>query len=118
MKVKHPSDAPAYREIDELSREHKIQPLPFPPPRSGVEPRLTLEQVFGANAVAIDAITNAGQIVFHATGDCGSRRGPQTQNLVTDKMVSDFDETDTKEVPQFNLLLRDVVYSFGEAQYY
>src|SRR5208283_1798162 len=51
-------------------------------------------------------------------GDCGSTRGPQTQSLVTDKMVSDFQETDTKEIPQFNLLLGDVVYSFGEAQYY
>jgi len=118
FKVKHPSDGPAYKEIDELNREHKIQPLPFPPPRGGVEPRLTLGQVFGGKTAAIDKITSAGQIVFHATGDCGSTRGPQTQSLVTDKMVSDFQETDTKEIPQFNLLLGDVVYSFGEAQYY
>jgi hypothetical protein len=33
-------------------------------------------------------------------------------------MVTDFHETETKEVPQFNLLLGDVVYSFGETQYY
>ena len=118
FKIKHPSDEPAYKEIDELNREHKIQPLPFPAPRGGVEPQLTLEQVFGGNTAAIDKITNAGQIVFHATGDCGSTRGPQTQSLVADKMVSDFQETATKEVPQFNFLLGDVVYSFGEAQYY
>jgi hypothetical protein len=118
FKVKHPSDAPAYKEIDELNREHKIHPLPFPAPRGGVEPQLTLAQVFGGNTSAIDKITNAGQIVFHATGDCGSTRGPQTQNLVTDKMVSDFQETASKEIPQFNLLLGDVVYSFGETQYY
>ena len=118
FKVKHPSDGPAYKQIDELNRQHKIQPQPFPPPRGGVEPRLTLEQVFGANTAAIDKITSAGQIVFHATGDCGSTRGPQTQNAVTDKMVTDFHETDPKEMPQFNLLLGDVVYSFGETQYY
>ncbi len=118
FKIKHPSDDPAYKEIDELNREHKIQPLPFPAPRGGVEPQLTLEQVLGANTDAIEKITSAGQIVFHATGDCGSTRGPQTQNLVADKMVSDFQETATKEIPQFNLLLGDVVYSFGEAQYY
>jgi hypothetical protein len=118
FKVKHPSDAPAYKLIAELNREHEIHPLPFPPPRGGVEPSLTLAQVFGGNTAAIDKITAAGQIVFHATGDCGSTRGPQTQNLVTDKMVTDFQETDPKEVPQFNLLLGDVVYSFGEAQYY
>src|SRR5271168_1894742 len=118
FKIKHPSDDAAYKEIDELNREHKIQALPFPSPRGGVEPTLTLEQVFGANKAAIDKITSAGQIVFHATGDCGSTRSPQTQNLVTDKMVSDFQETVAKEIPQFNLLLGDVVYSFGETQYY
>jgi Calcineurin-like phosphoesterase len=118
FKIKHPSDNPAYKEIDELNREHKIQPLPFPAPRGGVEPRLTLEQVLGANTGAIAKIASAGQIVFHATGDCGSTRGPQTQNMVSDKMVSDFQETTTKEIPQFNLLLGDVVYSFGEVQYY
>jgi hypothetical protein len=33
-------------------------------------------------------------------------------------MVADFDEADPKQVPQFCLLLGDIVYSFGEAQYY
>jgi hypothetical protein len=63
-------------------------------------------------------IQTRGQIVFHALGDCGSTVGPKTETLVTDKLVSDFDEADPKEVPQFNLLLGDVVYSFGEAKYY
>jgi hypothetical protein len=74
FRVNHPSDAPAYKEIDQLNREHKIAPLPFPLPRGGVEPRLTLQQVLGDNATAIQTITNNKQIVFHATGDCGSTR--------------------------------------------
>jgi len=118
FRIKHPSDREAYREIDELNKEHKIHPLPFPVPRGGVEPRLTLEQVFGGNGSAIDTITKAGQIVFHAGGDCGSTSGPRTQNEVTDKLVSDFQEEIGKEVPQFCLLLGDIVYSFGEAQFY
>jgi Calcineurin-like phosphoesterase len=118
FRVKHPSDAPIYKEIQELNKEHKIHPLPFPAPRGGVEPNLTLEQVFGGNKVAIDKITKAGQIVFHAGGDCGSTSGPRTQNEVTDKLVSDFQEQIAKEVPQFCFLLGDIVYSFGEAQYY
>jgi len=118
FQVNHPSDGPAYKKIDALNKAHLIQPLPFPAPRGGVEPRLTLDEVFGGNTGAIQKITSGGQIVFHATGDCGSTRGPQTQNVVTDKMVSDFNETVPKEVPQFCLLLGDVVYSFGEAQYY
>jgi Calcineurin-like phosphoesterase len=115
--VKHASDSLAYKEIDELNREHKIHPLPFPAPRGGVEPKLTLEQVLNGSAI-VQEITKSGQIVFHGGGDCGSTRGPKTQNLVTDKLVSDFDEHIRKEVPQFCLLLGDIVYSFGEAQYY
>ena len=116
--VKHPSDGPAYKSIDALNKAHKIKPLPFPAPRGGVEPRLTLQDVLGGNAGAIAKITASGQLVFHSTGDCGSTRGPQTQNQVADKMTADFNETDSKEVPQFNFLLGDIVYSFGEAQYY
>ncbi len=33
-------------------------------------------------------------------------------------MIADFDETDAREVPQFAFLLGDVVYNFGETEYY
>ena len=119
FKVTHPSDDAAYKLIDELNVEHKIKPLPFPPPRGGdAEPRLNLTQVFGGNTKAIARIMAGGQIVFHATGDCGSTRGPTTQNEVTDKMVGDFNEATPAEIPQFALLLGDVVYNFGESEYY
>ena len=118
FRIKHPSDAPVYKEIDQLNREHQISPLPFPAPRGGVEPRLTLQQVFGGSSTATDSIIKQGQIVFHATGDCGSTRGPRTEDEVTNKMETDFNESDAKEVPQFCLLLGDIVYSFGEAQFY
>jgi hypothetical protein len=119
FKIKHPSDADAYKLIDELNAEHKINPLPFPPPRGGsAEPQLNLGEVFGGNTAAIKRIQDSGQIVFHATGDCGSTRGPTTQNEVTDKMVGDFQEAIPAEIPQFALLLGDVVYNFGETEYY
>lgn len=119
FRIKHPSDADAYAVIDELNKEGKIKPMPFPRPRGGgAEPQLTLEQVFGGNQGAIDTIRRNGQIVFHSTGDCGSTRGPRTQNEVTDKMVGDFEEAHPMEEPQFCLLLGDVVYNFGETEYY
>ena len=119
FKIKHPSDGAAYKAIDQLNREHKLQPMPFPLPRGpGLEPVLSLADVFGGNQRALNNIQQNGQIVFHATGDCGSTRGPKTQNEVTDKMIGDFNEADLKEVPQFALLLGDIVYSFGESQYY
>jgi calcineurin-like phosphoesterase family protein len=118
FRIRHASDAPAYKRIDELNREHRIAPLPFPAPRGLPEPRLTLTQVLGGDARRSAAILANGQLVFHATGDCGSTRGPATQNLVADKMVSDFSENAAPEVPQFGLLLGDIVYSFDEAQYF
>lgn len=119
FRVKHPSDNPAYTAIDALNKAHKLQAMPFPSPRGrGTEPLLTLATVFGNGTSAVQAIQKQGQIVFHAGGDCGNTRGTQHQNEVTDKMVSDFQEADPMEVPQFCLLLGDIVYSFGEAQYY
>src|SRR5712691_11053846 len=84
FKVKHPSDADAYKAIDQLNSEGRIRAMPFPVPRGAPEPRLTLRDVFGGNTRAIDAINQNRQIVFHSTGDCGSTRGPRTQNEVTD----------------------------------
>ncbi|HZZ06281.1 metallophosphoesterase family protein [Paraburkholderia sp.] len=118
FRVPHPSDDAAYKEIDKLNAEHKLFPLPFPAPRGGVEPQLTLADVMGGNATAIDRITANGQLVFHALGDCGNTKGPTTQNEVADKLTADFNEANASEVPQFALLLGDVVYSFGEGKYY
>jgi hypothetical protein len=118
FRVPHPSDDSAYKEIDKLNAEHKLFPLPFPAPRGGAEPTLTLADVMGGNVNAADRITAGGQLVFHATGDCGNTSGPASQNQVADKMTTDFVETAANEVPQFALLLGDVVYNFGEGKYY
>ena len=118
FRIRHPTDQDAYSAIDKLNAEHKLHALPFPSPRGTPEPILTLAEALGGSADADTAITGNGQIVFHATGDCGSTKGPKTQNEVADKMVGDFDETDPRETPKFLLLLGDVVYNFGEAEYY
>jgi hypothetical protein len=91
-----------------------------PAPRSGgVEPILTLAQVYGdAGAAKVNAILKSGQIVFHSVGDTGSVVGPATQSLVADKMGTDFSEANPADVPSFLFHLGDVVYYFGEATYY
>src|SRR5580700_1494850 len=93
---------------------------PVPQPAGGaVEPVLTLEQVYGnAGPAKVEAIQQAGQIVFHSVGDTGSVVGPATQSLVADKMVTDFNEANLADVPSFLFHLGDVVYYFGEATYY
>lgn len=93
---------------------------PVPQPRgNAVEPIVTLKQAYGeAGAAVIKAIEAFGQIVFHSVGDTGSVVGPETQSLVADKMVSDFDEANAADVPSFFFHLGDVVYYFGESTYY
>jgi len=95
-----------------------VEPVPLPV-GNAVEPTLTLAQVYGSQGAAKAAtIQKAGQIVFHSVGDTGSVKGPSTQSLVADKMVTDFTEANPADVPSFLFHLGDVVYYFGESTYY
>jgi hypothetical protein len=95
FEVKHPSDNPVYKQIDALNREHKLTTIPFPAPRDLPEPRLSLAAVLNVQQADLDnQIKKNGQRVFHAVGDTGNTRGPTDQNLVADKLVSDFSGRD------------------------
>lgn len=114
--VKHGSDTAAYKVLD---AEPNLPPRPFPVVQGLAEPALSLAAALGSKGGKIEAqITKAGQIVFHAAGDSGNTVGPKDEGLVADKMVSDFQETDPANVPSFFYHLGDVIYSFGEAEYY
>ncbi len=117
--VPHPSDNAAYKIIDTLTKENKIRPLPFPPARGGTEPTLTLGQVLGSAGAAVEAsIQASGQMVFHCVGDTGNVKNTAPQDAVSDKMVADFDDPQARDTPQFFFHLGDVIYNFGEGQYY
>lgn len=121
-KVAHGSDTAAYSELDELNKLHEFNPLPFRVVSGAVEPVMKLGAAFGSAGNKVEqAITKAGQIVFHSAGDTGAtqaRPGLQDEYTVVDKMVADFSEKDPAAVPQFFYHLGDVVYSFGEHTYY
>jgi len=93
-------------------------PEPVPGPRNGAYPRMSLESVLGS--AAIDNIKKTGQIVFHAVGDTGSPTGKSLphETAVADLMVQDFDTRVSAERPQFFFHLGDVVYFFGEQEYF
>jgi Calcineurin-like phosphoesterase len=117
FKTPHASDTAAYKVLDKEGKSAK--PFAFPPSRGGPEPVLKLEDVLGSTGTAtVKAITQSKQIVFHAVGDTGNTRSVLPQNAVTDKLLSDFQEANPAQVPSFLFHLGDVVYSFGEAQYY
>ena len=71
-----------------------------------------------AGTATVKSITQSKQIVFHALGDTGNTRGVKTQNEVTDKLLTDFQEADASQVPSFLFHLGDVVYSFGRSNFF
>jgi hypothetical protein len=81
----------------------------FPPARSTTP--MELSSVIGANAV--QKIQNAGKITFHTVGDTGGIHSPQFQFAVADAMADD-----AGSGASFWYHLGDVVYYFGQEQYY
>ncbi len=111
--VAHGSDTALYNKV----QKKLLQPIPAP--RAGANLTMKLEDALGSGgAAAVAAIQTSGQIVFHSLGDTGSVKGPETQSLVADKMAQDFTDPNPADRPSFCYHLGDVVYSFGEAQYY
>jgi uncharacterized protein YukJ len=93
-------------------------PEPVPSSRNGVNPILKLDQVIGASAVK--AITKAKKIVFHAVGDTGAVVESQyaKEQSVADLMLKDFSLNGSVSDPAFFFHLGDVVYYYGEAEFY
>jgi hypothetical protein len=90
----------------------QIQPFPRPVPDP---PRLDLATILGPNLLG--PIADGKAITFHAVGDTGASTagliGPE--HHVADAMVRDISGD---APPAFLYHLGDVVYNFGEAQYY
>ena len=93
-KVPHASDTAAYNELDLLTKLHEFNPLPFNVVNGTAEPVMKLGEAYGSAGNKVEqAITKAGQIVFHSAGDTGAtqaRPGLQDEYTVVDKMVADF----------------------------
>jgi hypothetical protein len=95
---------------------HQLQLQSVPPPRVA-PPRMSLANVVDDAFVA--AIQGAGRIVFHAVGDTGAAKNnnPATEASVADLMAADV-AAGGADAPAFFFHLGDVVYYFGEGQYY
>lgn len=99
------------QEISADSAAKAIEQLePIPPVRSTVP--MDLSSVIGATAV--QAIEDSGQITFHTVGDTGGIHSPEFQFAVAEAMASDAGAS----AASFWFHLGDVVYYFGQEQYY
>jgi hypothetical protein len=102
---------------------HKDLLQPVPAPRTS-SPRMDLADVLGSDAT--NAIATAKKIVFHSVGDTGAAKVNHFQTAqqaiaheagVADAMAGDVQQGGA-DAPAFFFHLGDVVYNFGEGQYY
>jgi hypothetical protein len=103
---------------------HKNDVQPIPPARGGVPAYLDLNDFIPTEVSG--AIQAAGKITFHAVGDTGAAKVNAAQTAamaianeagVADAMAADV-QTGGVNGPAFFFNLGDVIYNFGEAQYY
>src|SRR5580698_2055702 len=104
----------------DIEADAKLQELqannPIPAPRVQ-PPVMDLSSVLPA--AALSAITAAGKLVFHCVGDTGGVVKPDPQLAVADAMAADLvNKTYATGLPAFFFHLGDVVYYFGQQQYY
>ncbi len=121
FQVNNTSDA-YYNSTYYLKNKNLVQPIP--PRRSGALPYLDLTDFLPPDLT--NAINAAGKISFHAVGDTGAAKVSKQQSAavaltdeadVADAMTSDV-QSGGNAGPAFFFHLGDVVYNFGEAQYY
>ncbi len=91
----------------------QVLAVPTGPPAAPMQ----LQDVIGTGMT--DAITAANRIVFHMVGDTGASEQSHigTEATVSDAMAADISGAGAN-VPAFCFHLGDVIYNFGEAEYY
>ena len=112
------ADDQLYKQVQTLLTKDTVS---FSTARGKPGDLFTLASALGSQGPAdVQAIQNAGQIVFHAAGDTGAAYlAKQANELnVADHVTNDFHSTTKGDRPAFLFHLGDVVYSFGESQYY
>src|SRR6202034_2446320 len=103
---------------------HQYQVQAIPAPRKNATPQLDLVDFVGPEIIT--AIQRAGTITFHSVGDTGAAKVNRAQTIqraiadeaeVADAMSAEVASGGTNG-PAFFFHLGDVIYNFGEAQYY
>jgi hypothetical protein len=116
--TRHPSDNAQYAQLKALLKKNVVS---FDPSRAAPDGLFRLRDAYGPHGAQIEqAITKAGKIIFHSLGDSGaSNAGTYKDEIrVCDQVTLDCQTADEANRPAFLFHLGDIVYSFGEAQYY
>lgn len=104
--------------------QHKNQVQPIPQIRQNAAPNINLADYIPTDIA--DAIDQAGKITFHAVGDTGGAKVSRSQTAATaiqheagvaDAMAAEV-QSQGVNGPAFFFNLGDIIYNFGEGQYY
>jgi hypothetical protein len=105
-----------------LNNKNQVQPIPQV--RQNAAPNSNLADYIPTDIA--DAIDQAGKITFHAVGDTGAAKVSRSQSAATaiqheagvaDAMSSEV-QAQGVNGPAFFFNLGDIIYNFGEGQYY
>ena len=116
--TQHPSDSALYDEIGDLSKKDVVS---FDKSRLADDQLFSLEVAYGNHGPSVtEKIKDAGKIVFHILGDSGASESRKYPNelSVADQVTVDSHQSDENNRAAFLFHLGDVVYNFGESQYY
>jgi hypothetical protein len=117
--TQHLSDKQLYDEVSSLLSK---QTTTFEKSRIADNKFMGLGEVYGEHGTeVIEQINKAGKIIFHVLGDSGaSVAGKKYQHelSVADQVTLDCATSNQDNHPSFAYHLGDVVYNFGEKQYY
>jgi hypothetical protein len=117
--VPHPSDSAIYKQIGNLAKKNVV---PVPPSRQKPDELFSLETAYGKLGPQVIAqINKANCIAFHTFGDSGASNARKYFNelRVADQVTIDSASARGAYAPAaFLYHLGDIVYNFGEAQYY
>ncbi len=112
------ADDQLYGEVQKLLSKDTVS---FKPSRGKPGDLYTLASALGTQGTAdVQAITKSGRVVFHAVGDTGAAYLTKLVNeqTVADRLSAEFHAAQGADRPSFLFHLGDIVYSFGESQFY
>jgi Calcineurin-like phosphoesterase len=111
-------DDDIYKQIETLLTKDVVS---FEKSRVADKELYSLAEAYGPSGQnVVDQINDAKSIVFHAAGDSGATTSKKYKSEVTvaDQLTEDALTQETDDRPSFLLHLGDVVYDFGQADYY
>lgn len=116
--TRHPSDNAEYARLKQLLTKNVVG---FDKARGAPGDLYRLRDAYGSHGPQVEqTITSNRKIVFHMLGDSGaSNAGLYKDEIkVADQVTQDCQTSDAANRPAFLFHMGDVVYSFGESEYY